>query len=303
MKRRALYYIAVGVLSAFLIGISLFDSYVYAAAYSSTLQASIGDTLLPVGVKLHARATVTAVSSNHFDVLIGFLQNYRDRCRHIPLFTYDLGLTEEELTILRIDYPWTKVRSFNYSQFPSYFRIDVARGEYAWKPIIVKEMLDTTTSAVLWLDSGDRLTQTNTLQNAFSLIARDGHLTATSPGTTRTWVHPSTLAFLHASNLDILMCNAAIVGFDMRAYEQVVRPWAACALERSCIAPPGATRTNHRQDQAVLTVLLYQAGRQFGLNSGLWAFDLVYEELTRRFYTPGGLGIAIQQESNSSRTW
>lgn len=218
--------------------------------------------------KLHARATVTGASSNHFDVLIGFLQNYKAHCENIPLFTYDLGLTATEVAFVRANYSWTTLRTFNFSQYPPYFKIEVAMGEYAWKPIIVKEMLDTTTSAVLWLDSGDRLTRANTIQKIFSRIEKNGHATTMSPGTTQDWVHPATLTFLHAPNLKIRMCNAAIVGFDMRAYEKVVRPWAKCAMERVCIAPPGATRENHRQDQAVLTVLLHQAKRRFD-NDGL----------------------------------
>jgi hypothetical protein len=299
--RRTLYYYGViSALSVFLVGISLFNSDVYTVNTTDifTIQASVGDTDIPIGSKLHARATVTGASSNHFETLLVFLQNYREKCQHIPLFTYDLGLTDVQTSILRIDYPWTMVRTFNFSQFPSHFNIDVASGEYAWKPIIVKEMLDTTTSAVLWLDSGDRLTKTSTLNDAFLLIARDGHLTTTSAGTSQMWIHPSTLAFLHAStHLDIMMCNGAIVGFDMRAYEKVVRPWAECAMKKICIAPHAATRLNHRQDQAVLTVLLYQAGRHFGLNSSMMLFDLIWEELLRSFHSHGGLGIQCQKDS------
>jgi hypothetical protein len=294
--RRTLYlYRTVSALSVFLVGISLFNSDVYTvhATDISTIQVSVGDTDIPTG-KLHARATVTAASSNHFETLLAFLQNYREKCQHIPLFTYDLGLTDAQISVLRIDYPWTMLRTFNYSDFPPHFNISVAAGEYAWKPIIVKEMLDTTTSAVLWLDSGDRLTKTSTLHDAFELIARDGHLTTTSPGTSQMWVHPSTLAFLHApKNLDIAMCNGAIVGFDMRAYEKVVRPWAECAMEKSCIAPIGSSRLNHRQDQAVLTVLLYQADRHFGVNSSFLLFNLVWEQLV------SGPGIQCQKDSNN----
>jgi Protein of unknown function (DUF1647) len=257
----------------------------------------MGDTAIPTETGLHRRATVTGASSNHFESLIEFLQNYRANSQNIPLFTYDLGLSDAEVTLVRTNFPWTTLRTFNYSHYPPYFRIGVARGEYAWKPVIVKEMLDTTTSAVLWLDSGDRLMDTNTLQDTFDLIERDGHVTATSSGTTQKWVHPATLAFLHEPNLDIAMCNAAIVGFDMRAYEKVVKPWAECARQRLCIAPPGATRKNHRQDQAVLTVLLHQAGRQFGMNTGIWPVDYVYEHFMRSLGRPSGLKILIQKDN------
>jgi hypothetical protein len=224
-------------------------------------------TTVPTNVatktKFLTRATATGASSNHFNTLIAFLQNYKAHSKNIPLFTYDLGLSTTQLAFLRVKYPWTTIRSFNFSQYPPFFKIENTAGGYAWKPMIIKEMLDTTTSVVMWLDSGNRLTKANTLENIFSQISRDGHVTAVSVGTTQDWVHPATLAFLHAPTLKILMCTGGIVGFDMRAYEKVVRPWANCALERLCIAPPGASLANHRYDQAVLTVLLYQAERRF----------------------------------------
>lgn len=38
-------------------------------------------------------------------------------------------------------------------------------------------------------------------------------------------------------------------------YKELVRPWYLCSLTRQCIAPDGSDRSNHRQDQAALTVL------------------------------------------------
>ena len=39
-------------------------------------------------------------------------------------------------------------------------------------------------------------------------------------------------------------------------YRDVVRPWRQCALVRDCIAPEGSNKTNHRQDQTALSVLV-----------------------------------------------
>lgn len=62
------------------------------------------------------------------------------------------------------------------------------------------------------------------------------------------------------------MCNGALVGFQRGTvgYSAVLVPWAACAQNRSCIAPlgPGGAshRGNHRQDQAALTMLSHLTG-------------------------------------------
>jgi hypothetical protein len=68
--------------------------------------------------------------------------------------------------------------------------------------------------------------------------------------------------------LEKTMCNGALIGFDRDgpAYERVLVPWWECALDAACISPVYgegrgsiATRGNHRQDQAGLTMLAHFA--------------------------------------------
>jgi hypothetical protein len=53
-------------------------------------------------------------------------------------------------------------------------------------------------------------------------------------------------------------CVAVNPAFDR--CRQLIMRWRELALVRECIAPEGSNRTNHRQDQSLLTVLAYQAG-------------------------------------------
>jgi hypothetical protein len=238
------------------------------------------------------RAIVSAASFNHFDVLVGFLDSvHQFNPTHIPVFVYDLGLSAPEHDYVRERYPWVTLRRFDYSTYPDWFDIRVARGEYAWKPVIIKEMLDSTAHQVLWLDStGDRLTSPSVLQNAFAIIKQNGWVSTKTSGTTQTWVHPKTLEYLHAIGMDKRMCNGAILGFDRThsdIYDTVVVPWEACALVRHCIAPPGSSRANHRQDQATVTVLLHKSGRDCIINEGDWNSGTMH---------PGPLGIKLHQD-------
>ena len=43
---------------------------------------------------------------------------------------------------------------------------------------------------------------------------------------------------------------------DATVAEHIVRRWHQCALQRCCIAPEGSNKTNHRQDQTALSVLV-----------------------------------------------
>ena len=211
------------------------------------------------------RAVVTGASRNHEATLVSFLQNFHKNNREsIPLVVYDLGLSSPSLTSIQQQYPWATIRRFDYASYPKFFDIDKAQGEYAWKPVIIKEMLDTTASVVLWLDSGDKLTHPDSLTNVLQSITRNGYFTTETSGTVANWVHPGMLRYLEYSDEQKPMCNGAIVGFNIDSphiYEEVVLPWARCALDRACIAPKGSSRANHRQDQSALTVLLHMTGR------------------------------------------
>ena len=54
------------------------------------------------------------------------------------------------------------------------------------------------------------------------------------------------------------MCNGAVIGFRQgtAAYTTLLEPWHDCSMQVACIAPKGSSRSNHRQDQAVLSLLV-----------------------------------------------
>jgi hypothetical protein len=56
--------------------------------------------------------------------------------------------------------------------------------------------------------------------------------------------------------------NGACVAFDpaSKAAIALARKWREGALDKDCIAPEGADRSNHRHDQALLTVLAHLDG-------------------------------------------
>lgn len=104
---------------------------------------------------------MTAASSNHFRTLINFVHNYRKQRSNIALHVYDLGLKHGEVRALRKQVG-VVYHAFNFSNEPPHFKMSKNAGAYAWKPVLIKEMLDKYASEVLWLDCGDRIVrQTN----------------------------------------------------------------------------------------------------------------------------------------------
>jgi len=220
---------------------------------------------LCVPVHRATRLLVTGASYNHAHVLVGMLRDVQDHNpTHIPVVVFDLGMVPYQKAYIQRQFPFVTFRTFEYEKYPSWFNIDVARGEYAWKPVIIGQMKRTADS-VLWLDAGCGLRHDSVLEDAFTFLEKRGFITTLSPDTIGTWAHPKTRAALASEQPKKRMCAGGIVGFSSTpqrsdAVHDILDPWVKCAMQRSCIAPEGSSRANHRQDQAALTVLAWKSG-------------------------------------------
>lgn len=207
---------------------------------------------------------VTAASSNHFRCLTNLLYCIARFERNTRTLVYDLGLTEAKRR--RLDAGGWEVHTFPFDDYPPHMNIRDGRGQYAWKPVIVAEVLRKTGGPVLWLDAGNLIQRR--LQKIRRVLQAEGFYSPTSPGTIAQWTHPKTLEHLGADPclLGRPNRNGAIVAFEpaRAGIAGFVERWKEGALDESCIAPAGSDRSNHRQDQAVLSVLAYQFQERLG---------------------------------------
>jgi hypothetical protein len=205
---------------------------------------------------------VTGGDSSHYESLWQFLSSLLTWEPDTKVIVFDLGLVESERQYLKDAFPAAELRLFDYSQYPDYVNIEVNAGEYAWKPVILSDVLNEFKCCVCWMDAGNVVTKplfwlrriTNTI----------GMYSPHSLGFISDWTHPKTLEFLNAS-CDLLHkpnLNGACVAvsYQHAIARDLVTEWKKCALTRECIAPRGSSRKNHRQDQAVLSVLAHQSG-------------------------------------------
>jgi hypothetical protein len=222
--------------------------------------AMIGPSTRQTSLRASKYTIVTATSANHFKPLLFFIQQLRQFEPSVRLVVYDIGLNACQIDYLKQSPDVDEFRTFDFSQYPAHFDLKVAIGEYAWKPAIIKEALEDY-PAVLWLDSGDYLQ--SSLDIVFSKLKKNGFYTSPSAGSVKEWVHFGTKEYFGVGSKfdDEPNCNGAVVGFvrNSVAHDKIFLPWYACALEKKCIAPAGSSRKNHRQDQAALTVLVYQS--------------------------------------------
>ncbi|CAM6127302.1 unnamed protein product [Calypogeia fissa] len=156
-----------------------------------------------------------------------------------------------------------EVRLFDWSAYPSWMRINQnlgyfgGTGEYAWKAVMVHTVLRER-GIVIWGDAGDRFHDSESLIDTLRVLNSTGFVSRTSHGFVYTRTHPLVLKYFRAnipSIWDMENCEAALVGFTLKKYTELARPWYDCSITRQCIAPDGSDRSNHRQDQAALTML------------------------------------------------
>lgn len=218
---------------------------------------------------------VTAASSNHHGALRQLLASLRAVDARVEC--YDLGLTVEERLRLPV---WGGVthRLFDYASYPAFIDVNVNAGEYAWKPIIIADVVsraraEVPTPNVLWADAGCYFDRVVSIAQR---VADSGGLwVRRSAGTMRQWTHPGMFAYLQADIEqygDQPNADATLIGFatgsgaaaqQEAVYQNIVMPWRSCALAKACIAPEGSSRRNHRQDQAVLSYLVHRHGYRF----------------------------------------
>jgi hypothetical protein len=204
---------------------------------------------------------ITGASENHIKSLKQFLGTLQNVSIPYQCYVYDLGLIEETFNSLKKLYPDFIYKHFDYSKYPEYFNINVNAGEYAWKPAIIEEVSKEIEGVILWCDSGNKIL--SSLKHLYNIIECQGIYSPVSSGNVSNWTHQLTLDFFGINNSNIIMNyqnrNGACLGFDTRKKEvkEFISKFSLLAQTKSCIAPEGSSRLNHRQDQAVFTILYY----------------------------------------------
>ena len=76
------------------------------------------------------RSVVTACLHHHFDIFAAFLEFFaKNNSSQITLVFYDLGIQNISIQWIHHHYPFVIVRKFDYTKFPDFFDVDIARGE------------------------------------------------------------------------------------------------------------------------------------------------------------------------------
>ena len=205
---------------------------------------------------------ITGASSNHYKSLLQLIETFEKHLSKETIIIYNLGLDENKAsTILNIckknDYIY---KIFDYNKYPSFFNININAGEYAWKPAVIKEVSDEYKDIIFWLDAGCIVK--NNLFILKKFIEKNYIYSPMSKGVINDWTHIKTIQYLNVDKKYYNSRNVSggIIAFDNRIdwIKELINKWQKYSSIKECIAPDGSDRSNHRQDQSILTILLHQ---------------------------------------------
>ena len=94
---------------------------------------------------------VTGCSSNHYGELRPHIEDFRKSLPGTKCFFYDLGLSDEQINEVK-NMPDLMYRKFDFNAYPEHVR---NLQSYAWKPLIIQEMLSEF-DGTMWFDSSVR---------------------------------------------------------------------------------------------------------------------------------------------------
>jgi len=205
------------------------------------------------------RPTIVAAVNERFygnlRNLIGSVHKFEPE---LPIIVYDLGLTDSSVRELQ-SMCKVKVIKFPFDKYPTYVQ-DL--GQFGWKPILVKDVIDNHAECILYLDSSVELRQPIT--SIKEALSKDGYWFSTTE-----WHFPN--RFSHSQvfqyfklkpedfNGEDWEAAATFAGFKRNspAYNEILIKWEKCALQIECLAPSETNRANHRQDQTALNFIIY----------------------------------------------
>jgi len=205
---------------------------------------------------------LTGSDSTHFNSLVNLLKTLEIYESESEIKIIDLGMSKEEINFIENNFNF-KISSFNFDNYPEFVnkRDEFEKlGSYAWKPISIYNEYSLYDKDVIWLDAGCLISKN--LKLIKSIILKNGFYSPESSDDIQKWTHPKTLQALNVDSQLLKKRNfsGGIVGFAKKNYKSkaLLRNWYENSLKHKIISPVGSSRLNHRQDQAILSVLVHQ---------------------------------------------
>lgn len=234
------------------------------------MSALVHDRPLP-DVTFVSAADQTYSRCLHQLLLSAVRHGYRAGFRWIA---YDVGMTPATRARLEARFPWCEFRTVDLKTLPPHFA--PKRGSYAWKPWVVWDVLDTTAGLVCWMDSA------NIIRGSLEPMFRH----AVAKGV---YILSGQSAMVHHCD-PLVMAKAGmprryygsrelvtgLLCFDAAnpVIRGLVRDWHEKAFDEDSIRPARLTTPKHKNDQSLLSCLLFAAAERGEIELAVFDVDI-----------------------------
>ena len=215
---------------------------------------------------------LTAANDSYISTLIDFIECYRlDMSK---LIVYDLGIHHfnlEKILVLKNKYNFT-LKKFNYEQYPEHVSLTKYYGlncSYAFKPIIIYNEANNIfnkNKIIIWMDSANRFDE-HQISSIYNNVKKQGIYSPIS-------AHPNSIESVELNHHSIVnkyninneehhyklkSISANLIGIDYStiAGSSILNKWYEDSLDKNLIIPDGTNRNNNRQDQTLLSIIIY----------------------------------------------
>lgn len=177
----------------------------------------------------------------------------------IRWIVYDLGLSQASRDGLAERFPWIEFKPFDFSAWPPHAAL--ARGSYAWKPIVIHEVVEAADGIVVWFDSATVFKAG--MEHVIEAVRRDGVylLCGQSPMSER--CEPAILGKLRFPRplYGSRERCAGVIGIDAGnpVARRLTREWFELSLDEETIQPKRRTIQRHMHEQALLSCVFLSA--------------------------------------------
>ena len=215
---------------------------------------------------------VTAADPHYFINLINLIGSVHFWEPDLKITVYSMNLAKSQIERL-MKLKNVLVRRLPLEILPPHFSVFHT---YAFKPFLFLDALRSHSEyCFLWQDAGQELRRPIT--SIRRILEIKGHfLVKSGLEHPSAFTHPKHLAFFGMNArmysemslgqsktrhdhhvLWIVLAGVLGVTRNAKALERFVLPWATCAFYRGCISPEETDRSNDRQDQTALNIILY----------------------------------------------
>jgi hypothetical protein len=217
---------------------------------------------------------LTGANDAYINTLIGFIENYVSQFDANNLIVYNLGLNDPNkqlLLILQQKYNFA-LKTIDYTLYPEHVDLSKYNGlmcSYAFKPIIIYNEAtnyDNKNKIIIWMDSANRFTS-QMIESIYNITKTQGFYSPISNNANTIesieLSHPETVSKLglteveHKTKLACISANLVAFNYFISPGMDLLNDWYNYSLDKSIIIPEGSSRNNHRQDQTILSILVY----------------------------------------------